>query len=249
MNLLQEIAENLGATGLTGGSWMQTIAIQEGATGPVGDSWIQAWSDAVGFTGPTGGSWIQSIADYYGVTASGGDWLRKIKEGTTFASYTWDYISGIGDCNVAGGNQFYTSTEFPLPGDIVYSDNTLTTPFVGDGPNNYYAWGIGSEGGARGSWEINTDGTILSNFFGLCVGIITASSGSLEADCEAVINETIYSVLNPIVGSRFFILDGNDNVIGYFNGQNKYYRYFNGVFSIIWRINNEGLVTEEIICP
>ena len=83
MSLLQQIAENLGATGATGASWMHTIAIQEGATGPVGGSWIQAWADAVGVTGPIGGSWIQALADHYGVTGGEGDWLIGIEVGTS----------------------------------------------------------------------------------------------------------------------------------------------------------------------
>lgn len=83
MSLLQQIAENLGATGPVGGSWMQTIAIQEGATGPIGGSWIQSWADAVGVTGPIGGSWIQAIADHYGVTGGEGDWLIGIEANTT----------------------------------------------------------------------------------------------------------------------------------------------------------------------
>lgn len=83
MSLLQQIAENLGATGATGASWMHTIAIQEGATGPVGGSWIQAWADAVGVTGPVGGSWIQALADHYGVTGGEGDWLIGIEVGTS----------------------------------------------------------------------------------------------------------------------------------------------------------------------
>ena len=83
MSLLQQIAENLGATGATGASWMHTIAIQEGATGPVGGSWIQAWADAVGVTGPIGGSWIQALADHYGVTGAEGDWLIGIEVGTS----------------------------------------------------------------------------------------------------------------------------------------------------------------------
>jgi len=83
MSLLQQIAENLGATGATGASWMHTIAIQEGATGPVGGSWIQAWADAVGVTGPLGGSWIQALADHYGVTGAEGDWLIGIEVGTS----------------------------------------------------------------------------------------------------------------------------------------------------------------------
>jgi hypothetical protein len=83
MSLLQQIAENLGATGSVGGSWMQTIAIQEGATGPVGGSWIQSWANAVGVTGPIGGSWIQAIADHYGVTGGEGDWLIGIEANTT----------------------------------------------------------------------------------------------------------------------------------------------------------------------
>lgn len=83
MSLLQQIAENLGATGATGASWMHTIAIQEGATGPVGGSWIQAWADAVGVTGPIGGSWIQALADHYGVTGADGDWLIGIEVGTS----------------------------------------------------------------------------------------------------------------------------------------------------------------------
>ena len=204
MDLLQQIAENLGATGSVGGSWMQTIAIQEGATGPVGNSWIQAWADAIGETQSTGGSWIQAIANHYGATASGGDWLTKIRDNTTPPiAFGWDYWeTAIHDC-YPGGNQFYTSTEFPLPGDIVYTDNTLTTPFVGMGANTYYNWGITSEGGVRGSWEIDSDGIILSNFFGTCVGIIPSSSGSSDPDCEAAIDQTIYSVLNPIVNSRF----------------------------------------------
>lgn len=82
MSLLQQIAENLGATGATGASWMHTIAIQEGATGPVGGSWIQAWADAVGVTGPIGGSWIQALADHYGVTGAEGDWLIGIETNT-----------------------------------------------------------------------------------------------------------------------------------------------------------------------
>jgi len=39
MNLLQKIAENLGATGATGASWIQALADHYGVTGGDGD-WL-----------------------------------------------------------------------------------------------------------------------------------------------------------------------------------------------------------------
>ena len=83
MELLQKIAENLGATVSVNGSWMQTIALQEGATETVNGSWVEAWADAVGVDEPLGGSWLQAIADYYGVTDSAGDWLIGIETATS----------------------------------------------------------------------------------------------------------------------------------------------------------------------
>jgi hypothetical protein len=114
MDLLQKIAENLGATGPVGASWMQTIAIEEGATGPVGGSWIQAWADAVGVTGPLGGSWIQALADHYGVTGGDGDWLIGIEANTAIPPLDPDVQA------------FITAAEITNPTQISALENLVT---------------------------------------------------------------------------------------------------------------------------
>lgn len=140
MSLLQQIAENLGATGPVGGSWMQTIAIQEGATGPVGGSWIQAWADAVGVTGPIGGSWIQALADHYGVTGAEGDWLIGIETNTAtpppppFDPDAQAYLDAV---EAAGGTINSTITEATgilftdLKDAGIYSKLNVFYPMIG----------------------------------------------------------------------------------------------------------------------
>ena len=170
MSLLQQIAENLGATGPVGASWMQTIAIQEGATGPVGGSWIQAWADAVGVTGPIGGSWIQALADHYGVTGAEGDWLIGIETNTAtpppppFDPDAQAYLDAV---EAAGGtiNETITDATGALFTDMkaagLYSKTIAMYPYVGGVQNAHKL-----EGKNPGTYDITFTGGWTFNTLG-----------------------------------------------------------------------------------
>ena len=167
--------------------------------------------------------------------------------------FAWRYndFYGTGECGIIDNSLpiFYTNTEFPLPGDIVYSDSGLTTTFVGGGTGIYYQWGLPIEVYGRGVWEIDADGTILTNNTNCLFGFF-ASSGSTSSTCQTEREDEFVYVIAQSPPYRAVVLNGDNNIIGYFNGGDLYYTSFNGFFQPQdnYRIDEDGYITEIIPC-
>jgi hypothetical protein len=190
------------------------------------------------------------IYDFFTFYTYAGEYLAGSPSPTPFA---WRYndFYATGECGPIYNELpiFYTDTEFPLPGDTVYSDSGLTTTFVGAGINTYYQWGLSIDTESRGVWEIDADGTILTNNTN-CVYITLASSGSTSSTCQTEQGEVLY-VIAQSPPYRVVVLNGNNNIVGYFNGGDLYYTIFNApgfLDPVTYIIDEDGYITEINEC-